>query len=310
MKTGNCSLGTEFILVGLFQYERMNSFLFVLIAILFSVALVGNITLIHLIRVDSNLHPMYFLLSQLSTTGMMYISTTVPKMAANFLSGSKTISFESCDIQTFMFLSLGASEALLFGFMSYDQYIAICHPLMYLVLMSGKICWFMMAFAWSSSSTNALVHTLCVFQFLFCKSRVINHFFCEVPSILPLVCEHTSKYEYTTLLSGLIILLFPFIAILASYASVLVVVFQMHSGKGRTKALSTCSSHVIVASMFYVTTLSAYIQPHRLHSPSRDKVVAVFYSIVTPLLNPFIYSLRNREVLGALKRQLELCTLG
>ena len=305
MDTGNHSCGTDFILVGLFQCGHMDTFLFTVISILFAVALIGNITLVHLIRLDQRLHtPMYFLLSQLSIIDMMYISTTVPKMAANFLSNTKTISFVGCAIQAFVFLTLGASEALLLGFMSYDRYIAICRPLHYPVLMSRKICCSMVAGAWSSSSINALVHTVYVFQLPFCGSRIVNHFFCEVPSLLPLVCEDTSQYEHMIVMSVLVLVLLPFLAILASYARVLFVVFQMGSGKGQSRAVSTCSSHLTVASLFYVTALSTYIQPHSLHSPGRDKVVAVFYSIVTPVLNPFIYSLRNKEVMGALKRQM------
>ncbi|XP_057566269.1 olfactory receptor 2AK2-like [Hippopotamus amphibius kiboko] len=303
MKSGNQSIETDFVLLGLFQYGPMDSFLFVAIAILFSVALMGNSILILLIQLDTRLHtPMYFLLSQLSFIDMMYISTTVPKMAINFLSNSKTITFLGCEIQTFVSLALGGTEALLFGFMSYDCYVAICHPLHYPVLMSKRICWFMVMCAWTSSSIDSLIHTLYAFQLPFCRSRLINHFFCEIPSLVPLVCQDTSQYEHTILLSGLIILLLPFMAIIASYACVLTVVFQMSSGNGQKKAISTCSSHLIVASLFYVTTLSTYTRPHSLHSPEEDKTVAVLYTIITPLLNPFIYSLRNKEVMGALKR--------
>ncbi|XP_032769543.1 olfactory receptor 2AK2-like [Rattus rattus] len=305
MGTGNHSCGTDFTLVGLFQYGHMDTFLFTIITLLFAVALMGNITLVHLIRLDRILHtPMYFLLSQLSIIDMMYISTTVSKMAVNFLSDTKTISFLGCAIQTFLFLTLGGSEALLLGFMSYDRYIAICQPLHYPVLMSRKICCSIVTSTWSRSSITALMHIIYLFQLPFCESKIINHFFCEIPSLLPLVCEDTSQYEHTVLMSGLVILLLPFLAILASYARVLVVVFQMDSGKGQSRAVSTCSSHLTVASLFYVTTLCTYTQPHTLHSPGRDKVVAVIYSIVTPVLNPFIYSLRNKEVMGALKRQM------
>uniref|UniRef100_G3U7U5 Olfactory receptor n=1 Tax=Loxodonta africana TaxID=9785 RepID=G3U7U5_LOXAF len=291
MKTENQTFGTEFILLGFFQYGQMNTVLFVTIVGLFSVSLMGNIILIHLIRLDTPLHtPMYFLLSQLSFIDMMYISTTVPKMAANFLSNSKTITFLGCKIQTFVVLTLGGTEALLLGFMSYDRYVAICHPLHYPVLMSKMICLSMVTCAWASSSINALIHTLCVFQLPFCTSQIINHFFCEVPSLLPLVCQDTWPYH----------LLLPFIAILASYARVLIVVYQMSSGKGQTKAISMCSPHLIVANLFYGTTLSTY-NPHSLHYPEEDKVVVVFYSIITPLLNPFIYSLRNKEVMGTRK---------
>ncbi|XP_035936936.2 olfactory receptor 2AK2-like [Halichoerus grypus] len=305
MKTGNQSIKTDFILSGLFQYGQMDTFLFVAIVILFAVALMGNIILILLIRLDTRLHtPMYFLLSQLSFMDIMNITTTVPKMATNFLSNSKTITFLGCEIQTFVFIVLGGTEALLLGFMSYDRYVAICHPLHYPLLMSKKICWFMVTCAWTSCSINALVHTLYVFHLPFCRSRLINHFFCELPSLLQLACQNTSTYEYTVVLSGLIILLLPFLAILASYACVLTVVFQMSSGKGQTKAVSTCSSHLIAASLFYVTALSTYTRPHSLHSPGQDKTVAVFYTIITPLLNPFIYSLRNKEVIGAMRSLL------
>ncbi|XP_010591694.2 olfactory receptor 2AK2-like [Loxodonta africana] len=303
MKTENQSFGAEFILLGLFQYGQMNTVFFVAISIFFSVALLGNIIMICLIILDFRLHiPMYFLLSQLSFIDVMYISTTVPKMAANFLSTSKTITFLGCEIQTFVFLTLAGTEALLLSFMSYDRYVAICHPLHYPVLMTKTICLYMVTCAWASSSINALIHTLYVFQLPFCRSRLINHFFCEVPSLMPLVCQDTSQYEYTILFSGLIILLLPFMAILASYARVFIVVYQMSSGKGQTKAVSTCSSHLIVVSLFYGTGISTYMRPHSLHNSEQDKVVAVFYSIITPLLNPFIYSLRNKEVMGAMKR--------
>ncbi|XP_021546615.1 olfactory receptor 2AK2-like [Neomonachus schauinslandi] len=305
MKTGNQSIKTDFILSGLFQYGQMDTFLFVAIVILFAVALMGNIILILLIQLDTRLHtPMYFLLSQLSFMDIMNITTTVPKMATNFLSNSTTIAFLGCEIQTFVFIVLGGTEALLLGFMSYDRYVAICHPLHYPLLMSKKICWFMVTCAWTSCSINALVHTLYVFHLPFCRSRLINHFFCELPSLLQLACQNTSQYEYTVILSGLIILLLPFLAILASYACVLTVVFQMSSGKGQTRAVSTCSSHLIVASLFYVTALSTYTRPHSLHSLGQDKTVAVFYTIITPLLNPFIYSLRNKEVIGAMRSLL------
>ncbi|XP_049730631.1 olfactory receptor 2AK2-like [Elephas maximus indicus] len=303
MKTENQSFGAEFMLLGLFQYGQMNTVLFVAFSIFFSVALLGNIIMICLIILDSRLHiPMYFLLSQLSFVDMMYISTTVPKMAANFLSNSKTITFLGCEIQTFVFLTLGGTEALLLGFMSYDRYVAICHPLHYPVLMTKTICLYMVTCAWASSSINALIHTLYVFQLPFCRSQLINHFFCEVPSLMPLVCQDISQYEYTILFSGIIILLLPFMAILASYAWVFIVVYQMSSGKGQTKAISTCSSHLIVVSLFYGTGISTYMRPHSLHNSKQDKVVAVLYSIITPLLNPFIYSLRNKEVMGAMKR--------
>uniref|UniRef100_G3TVE0 G-protein coupled receptors family 1 profile domain-containing protein n=1 Tax=Loxodonta africana TaxID=9785 RepID=G3TVE0_LOXAF len=296
-KTENQNLGADFILLDIFQYGQMNSVLFVAIAGLFSLTLVGNIILTHLIRLDTRLHaPMSFLLSQLSFIGLMYISTTVPKMAANFLSNSKSITFLGCEIQTFVVLTLSGTEALL-NFMSYDR-VAICHPLHYPVLMSKMICLFMVI------STNALTHTLYVSQLPFCRSWLINHFFCEVPSLMSLVHRDTSQYEYTVLFTILIILILPFLALLASYARVLIVAYPVSSGKRQTKVVSTYSSHPIVASLFYGTALSTYTRPHSLHYPKEEKVVAIFYSIITTLLNPLIYNLGNKEVIRAMRRLL------
>ncbi|KAI5176528.1 E3 Ubiquitin-Protein Ligase Trim58 [Manis pentadactyla] len=206
-------------------------------------ALVGNILLILLIQLDARPHaPMYFLLSQLPLVDVMTVSTTVPRMAADFLTKSQAITFIGCRTQTFVFLALTGTEALLLGFMSHDRYVAICHPLRYCVLMSRKICRFTVTCTWASSSVTALIHTLYVFQLQFWGSRLINHFFCEVPSLLPLVCQDTSQYKQVVLLTVLIILLIPFVAILASYDCILTVVLQMSSGRGQTKAISTCSS--------------------------------------------------------------------
>ncbi|EHB04215.1 Olfactory receptor 2AK2, partial [Heterocephalus glaber] len=306
MKTRNQSSGTDFMLFSFFQCGRMNAFIFATIAILFLVAVLGNVILAHLISLDGRLHtPMHFLLSQLSLIDMMYSSTTVLKMPTNFLTNTKPIAFWGCEIQIFVFLSLGRSEAILLGFMSYDCYIAVCHPLHYQVLMSKKICCSLVICAWSSSAVNSLIYTLYVFQLPFCGSRVINNFFCKVSSLLPLVCQDTSQYEYGILLSGLIILLLPMLGSPLTYPRA-GTVLQMGSGTGQSKPFCTCSSHLIVASLFYVTTLSPYMWPHSLHDPAHDKVVAVFYIIVKPLVNPFIYSLRNKEVLVVLRRLLDL----
>ncbi|VCW76371.1 unnamed protein product [Gulo gulo] len=244
---------------------------------------------------------MYFLLSQCFFIDMMYVSTTVTKMSTDILTNSKTITFLGCEIQTVVLLALGGTEARLPGFMSYDRNVAICHPLHYPVLMSKNICWFMVTCAWASDSINALVHTLYVFHLSFCRSWLINHFFSEVPSLLPLVCQDTSQYEHIILPSEFIVLLLPLMAILASYTCVFT---EMNSGKGQRKAISTRSSQIIVASLFYVTGLSTSTRPHSLHSPELDKAGTMLHTIITPLLKLFIYSLRNKEVIGPMRQQL------
>ncbi|XP_041533843.1 olfactory receptor 2L13-like [Microtus oregoni] len=293
----------DFILLGLFPQNQTGLLLLLLIISIFSVALLGNSAMIHLIRVDPKLHtPMYFLLSQLSLMDLMYISTTVPKMAFNFLTGKKNISFLGCGVQSFFFITMACSEGLLLASMAYDRFVAICHPLHYPIRMSKMMCLKMIIGSWTLGSINALSHTIYVLHIPYCHSRSINHFLCDIPAMIPLACMDTWVYEYMVFLSTGLFLLFPFLGITASYGRVLFAVFHMHSKEGRKKALTTCSTHLTVVSFFYAPFVYTYLRPRSLRTPTEDKILAVFYTILTPTLNPIIYSLRNKEVLGAMTR--------
>ncbi|XP_006894045.1 PREDICTED: olfactory receptor 2L13-like [Elephantulus edwardii] len=293
----------DFILLGLFPPNHTGLLLLFVIVFVFLLATVGNSAMIHLIRVDSRLHtPMYFLLSQLSLMDLMYISTTVPKMAFNFLSGHKGISFLGCGVQSFFFLTMACSEGLLLASMAYDRYVAICHPLHYPHRMSKRMCVHMIIGSWILGSINSLAHTAYALHIPYCRSRTINHFFCDVPAMLPLACMDTWVYEYMVFVSTSLFLLFPFLGITASYGRVLLAVYHMRSKEGRKKAFTTCSTHLTVVTFYYAPFVYTYLRPRNLRSPEEDKILAVFYTILTPMLNPIIYSLRNKEVLGAMTR--------
>ncbi|VCW76586.1 unnamed protein product [Gulo gulo] len=270
----------DFILLGLFPSNQTGLLLLFLILFIFVLASVGNSTMIHLIRLDPRLHtPMYFLLSQLSLMDLMYITTTVPKMAFNFLSGQKCISFLGCGVQSFFFLTMACSEGLLLSSMAYDRYVAICHPLHYPICMSKMMCVKMIIGSWILGSINSLAHTVYALHIPYCQSRAIDHFFCDVPAMLPLAC------------------------ITASYGRVLFAVYHMRSKEGRKKAFTTCSTHLTVVTFYYAPFVYTYLRPRNFRSPAEDKILAVFYTILTPMLNPLIYSLRNKEVLGAMTRE-------
>ncbi|XP_008826599.1 olfactory receptor 2L13-like [Nannospalax galili] len=302
MEKGNQS-SSDFILLGLLPRNHTGLFLLLLVILVFSLSLFGNSAMIHLIRVDSRLHtPMYFLLSQLSLMDLMYISTTVPKMTFNFLSGQKSISFLGCGVQCFFFVSLACSEGLLLAFMAYDRFVAICHPLHYPIRMNKTMCLKMIIGSWILGSINSLAHTVYALHIPYCQSRSINHFFCNVPAMLLLACMDTLVYEYLVFVSANLFLLFPFLGITASYGRVLYAVFHMRSKEGKKKAFSTCSTHLTVVAFYYAPFAYTYLRPRSLHSPTEDKILAVFYTILTPMLNPIIYSLRNKEVLGAMTR--------
>ncbi|XP_048213156.1 olfactory receptor 2L13 [Perognathus longimembris pacificus] len=294
---------SDFILLGLLLPNRTGQLLLLLFILVFSLALFGNSAMIHLIRVDARLHtPMYFLLSQLSLMDLMYISTTVPKMAFNYLSGQKSISFMGCGVQSFFFLTMACSEGLLLASMAYDRYVAICHPLHYPIRMSKRMCVKMIIGSWMLGSINSLAHTVYALHIPYCRSRAINHFFCDVPAMLPLACMDTWVYEYMVFVSTSLFLLFPFLGITASYGRVLFAVSHMRSREGRKKAFTTCSTHLTVVTFYYAPFVYTYLRPRNLRSPAEDKILAVFYTILTPMLNPIIYSLRNKEVLGAMTR--------
>ncbi|XP_075399385.1 olfactory receptor 2L2-like [Tenrec ecaudatus] len=294
---------TDFILLGLFPPSRIGFFLFILILLIFLLALIGNLSMILLILLNIHLHtPMYFLLSQLSLMDLNYISTIVPKMAFNFLYSDRSISFIGCGVQSFFFLTLAVAEALLLTSMAYDRNVAICFPLHYPIRMSQRVCVLMIVGSWIMGSINSCAHTIYALHIPYCRSRSINHFFCDVPAMLTLACMDTWVYEYTVFVSTTLFLVFPFIGITCSYGRVLLAVYRMPSSEGRKKAYSTCSTHLTVVTFYYAPFAYTYLRPRSFRSPTEDKILAVFYTIITPMLNPVIYSLRNKEVIGAVRR--------
>uniref|UniRef100_M3Z7U7 Olfactory receptor n=1 Tax=Mustela putorius furo TaxID=9669 RepID=M3Z7U7_MUSPF len=295
----------DFIFMGLFNRKDISGLLFAIISIIFFTALIANGVMIFLIHTDSRLHtPMYFLLSHLSFIDLMYISTTVPKMLVDYLLGQRTISFMGCTAQHFLYLTLVGAEFFLLGLMAYDRYVAICKPLRYPVLMSYRVCWMIIASSWFGGSLDGFLLTPITMSFPFCNSREINHFFCEAPAVLHLACADTALYETVMYVCCVLMLLIPFSVVIASYARILTTVHHMSSVEGRKKAFTTCSSHMTVVTLFYGAAMYTYMLPHSYHRPAQDKVFSVFYTILTPMLNPLIYSLRNKDVTGALKRAL------
>ncbi|XP_004686639.1 PREDICTED: olfactory receptor 2L13-like [Condylura cristata] len=297
----------DFILLGLFAPNTTGLLLLLLIIVIFFLASLGNSTMIHLIHLDPRLHtPMYILLSQLSLIDLMSISTTVPKMVFNFFSGQKGISFLGCGFQSFFFATMAGSEGLILVSMAYDRYVAICHPLHYPIRMSKRICVKMIIGSWILGITNSFAHTIYAFHIPYCQSRAIDHFFCDIPAMMPLACMDTWVYEYLVFVSTIFFLLVPFLGITASYCRVLFAIYHMHSKEGRKKAFTTCSTHLTVVTFYYVPFVYTYFRPRSFRSPAEDKILAVFYTILTPMLNPIIYSLRNKEVLGAMIRVFPL----
>ncbi|XP_077632286.1 olfactory receptor 2T8-like [Crocuta crocuta] len=307
MKNGNTT--SYFILLGLFNHTEAQLFLFVMVLTTAFASLVGNALMILLIHQDARLHtPMYFLLSQLSLMDMILVSTIVPKMAADYLTGKKSISLAGCGLQIFFFLTLEGGECFLLAAMSYDRYVAVCHPLRYPVLMNWQLCLRMTVGSWFLGAADGLMQAATTLSFPFCDAHEINHFFCEAPSLLPLACADTFVFEYVMYVCCVLMLLVPFSFILISYSLILASVLQMRSREVCKKAFATCSSHLSVVGLFYGAAIFTYMKPKSYRSANHDKVVSVFYTIFTPALNPLIYSLRNSEVKGALRKNMGQCS--
>ncbi|XP_012291321.1 olfactory receptor 2Z1 [Aotus nancymaae] len=307
----NQSVAPDFILVGLFSHSGSRQFLFSLVAAMFVTGLLGNTALFFLIHVDSRLHtPMYCLLSQLSLFDVGILMVTIPKMASDFMRGEDGISYGGCAAQIFFLTLMGVAEGVLLALMSYDRYVAVCQPLQYAVLMRRQVCLLMVGASWVAGVLNASIQTSITMHFPYCASRTVEHFFCEVPALLKLSCADTSAYELALSTSGVLILMLPLSLIATSYGHVLQAVLSLRSEEARHKAVTTCSSHIMAVGLFYGAATFTYMVPGAYHSPQQDNIVSLFYSLITPTLNPLIYSLRNREVRMALVKVLSRAGLG
>ncbi|XP_006997405.3 olfactory receptor 9S13 [Peromyscus maniculatus bairdii] len=292
-----------FVLVGFGGGAEIQALLFVVFLVLYVVTVLGNLTMIVVITLDARLHsPMYFFLKNLSFVDLCYSSVIAPNALANFFSSSKVISFEGCATQFFFFSLLATTETFLLAVMAYDRFMAICSPLRYPVTMCHMACVRLVLGTYCVGCLNSIVQTSLTFQLPYCSSNRIDYFYCDVPPLLQLACGSTALNEL--LLFGLcgFIIVSTTLAVLVSYAYITVTILRMHSGSGRHKVFSTCGSHLTAVSLFYGTLFVMYAQPGAVSSMEQGKVVSVFYTLVIPMLNPLIYSLRNKDVKDALWR--------
>lgn len=306
MAGGNFTFVTEFILSGLTDRAELKVTLFVLFLGIYAITLVGNLGMIFIIRITPKLHtPMYFFLSCLSFVDACYSSAIAPKMLINLLVVRGTISFSACMVQHLCFGVFVTTEGFLLSVMAYDRYVAIVNPLLYTAAMSKRKCVGLVAGSWICGTINSLIHTVSLGRLSFCRLNIVRHFFCDIPSLLKLSCSDTSVNELLLLVFSGVIAMATFLIVIISYVFIVLAILRIRSAEGRLKAFSTCASHLTAVTIFYGTLSFSYIQPSSQYSVEQEKVVAVFYTLVIPMLNPLIYSLRNREVKDAVKRAIE-----
>ncbi|XP_028639826.1 olfactory receptor 2A1/2A42-like, partial [Grammomys surdaster] len=285
--------------------RRIHLVLFLLFSLLYIFTILGNGTILAIICLDSRLHtPMYFFLSQLAIVDMAYACNTVPQTLINLLDETRPITFAGCMTQTFLFLGFAHTECVLLVVMSYDRYVAICHPLHYTVIMNWRVCTILVVVSWIVSFLLALVHVVLMLRLPFCGPHEINHFFCEILSVLKLACADTTLNQVVIFSASVFVLVGPLCFVLITYTRILLAILTIQSGEGRRKAFSTCSSHLCVVGLFFGSAIIMYMAPKSQHPEEQQKVLFLFYSFFNPMLNPFIYSLRNAEVKGALRRTL------
>ncbi|XP_005408010.1 PREDICTED: olfactory receptor 8K3-like [Chinchilla lanigera] len=302
MEEHNLTMVTEFILLGITDRPELQAPLFVLFLVIYLTSLVGNVGMIVLTQVDSGLQtPMYFFLRHLALTDLGYSTAVGPKMLENFVVDQNTISYYGCATQLAFLILLIACELFILSAMCYDRYVAICKPLLYTVIMSPRVCWVLVAIPYLYCTSVSLLVTVKIFT-LCCGHNVISHFFCDSLPLLSLICSDTHKIELIILLLSAFDLISSFSMLLVSYLLIFVAILRMNSTEGRCKAFSTCGSHLTVVTVFYGTLIFMYVQPRASHSTDTDKVASIFYTLVIPMLNPLIYSLRNEDVKYALCR--------
>ncbi|XP_025308502.1 olfactory receptor 5L1-like [Canis lupus dingo] len=299
----NCTSVTEFILLGLADAPELRVFLFLLFLLIYGVTVLGNLGMIAVIQVSSQLHtPMYFFLSHLSFVDFCYSTIIVPKMLPNILNRDKVISFLGCMVQFYLFCTCVVTEVFLLAVMAYDRFVAICNPLLYMVTMSRNLCMELVSCCYLCGTACSLIHLCLALQIPSYRSDVINHFFCDLPPLLSLACSDVTMNELLLYIVATFNELTTILIILTSYLLILITILRMRSAEGRRKAFSTCASHLTAILVFHGTILFIYCRPGSGNSMDADKVATVFYTIVIPMLNPLIYSLRNKDVKEALRK--------
>ncbi|XP_028616123.1 olfactory receptor 5AC1-like [Grammomys surdaster] len=299
----NRSQLTEFILRGITDRTELQIPLFLVFLFIYVTTMVGNLGLIFLIWKDSHLHtPMYYFLGSLAFADACTSSSVTPRMLVNILDNGKMISLFECMAQYYVFGSSATTECFLLVAMAYDRYVAICNPLLYLVVMSNRVCTCLISGSYIIGFLHPLVHVGLLFRLTFCKSNIIDHFYCEILPLYTISCTDPSINAFVVFIFSTVIQAITFMSIAVSYAHVLFSILKTKSERGRRKAFSTCSAHLLSVSLFYGTLFFMYVSPGSGPSKYKNKMYSLFYTIVIPLLNPFIYSLRNKEVLGALRK--------
>ncbi|XP_062840592.1 olfactory receptor 10C1-like [Anolis carolinensis] len=298
----NATILSGFILVGFTEMHQFHFLIFAVLLSLYMITLMTNTMIILIVKSDPVLNtPMYFFLMHLAFLEACYMSVIIPKLLENLMVKPNVISFLGCAVQMFLFLFFGVAECFLLAAMAVDRYVAICCPLRYTTIMSRNICWKMVTGSYICGTVVGLVHTTVTFRLPFC-GVFINHFFCEVQPLLELVCGNTFQNELQVIGIALMAIMLPFLLIILSYIGIIFTIIRMPVLQSRYKAFSTCSSHLIVVVLFYGTASSMYLKPKSSYSPPVDKLLSFSYTVVTPLLNPIIYSLRNKEIQASLRK--------
>ncbi|XP_010616378.2 putative olfactory receptor 8G3 pseudogene isoform X2 [Fukomys damarensis] len=306
MGEGNHSTVTYFILAGLMEKPELQLPLFLLFLGIYVFTVVGNLGMITLIRLSSHLHtPMYYLLSSLSFIDLCHSTVVTPKMLVNFVTEKNIISYPGCMAQFYLFSAFAIAECHMLAAMAYDRYVAICNPLLYNVTMSSEVCCWMVTGVHSMGLVGATAHTVCMLRVLFCNVYVINHYFCDLFPLLELSCSSTFVNEMVGLSFSAFNVLIPTLTVFSSYVFIIASILRIRSTEGGSKAFSTCSSHICAVAIFFGSIAFMYLQPSSVSSMDQGKVSSVFYTTIVPMLNPLIYSLRNKDVKIALKKILE-----
>ncbi|KAM9294061.1 olfactory receptor 5AR1-like [Gastrophryne carolinensis] len=304
MEDTNWTSSDVFILLGLSQIWYLQIIYFLIFLLMYISTISGNVLLVTVVRINPTLQtPMYFFLTNLSVIDICFTTSITPKILINTLSKDRSISFWACGAQMYFSLALGATECIILAVMAYDRFAAICKPLHYNTIMNRKLCAAFAAGSWSFCFLVSAIHVSLTFQLNYCRSHHVNHFFCEMPPFLQLSCSDTKINEIAMYVGAGLIVSCSFLLILVSYVQIISTILKISSSQGRKRTFSTCASHLTVVALYYGTIMFMYLRPHSTYSPEKDKTVSILYTTVTPMLNPIIYSMRNKDVKGTITKK-------